>query len=726
MAVMSASTTISIPDQIQIVGEPGSFYTIVSLDSLGPDTTVLQNSRIVLEDACSDEKVDDQAEEEEEEDGDILVCGKCKTHYSDINAFLQHKKGCKKETAKKVEMAEENQEEDVYYAVESGVLDSEAGLTQIYLTSSQLLPLEKPEEQVALQAKEKPAKEAERPRQEESPAEKQTLPDKEEKGEASTDKKGSEDKSKSKKLFCSYCQKGFNKVFDLTQHTRSHTGEKPYQCVICGRGFAQKSNVKKHMATHKVWPKGHNTLPREVAVMTNEETDDAGSQEGVELVRTVEATQVAGEQKEQISVSNCYECPYCTITSSTYPSFKTHLRQHQTEKCYRCIAPSCSKMFQGLEQFLEHTQEHKDRQFRCHLCSAKFNDLGQLNLHSYSHLTDEQTREKQVFQCGKCKNRYTSAEALDHHLESTPHSYTCELCDKEFTAERFLRKHLVITHSKGLFECEVCHKKLKNEHYLKSHSMIHTGEMPFECKVCGSKFNRKDKLKRHAQTHNASRKYKCPFKDHMNCTKEFHRFDKLKLHIMTHGNIKPFKCEICSNGFSRKEHLNAHIQKIHHGGKSNLDCNTCNENFDNFISLANHIKEKHNGGPAKAANTSRPENDSLTFSEKSPPLPCGPSLMSIQETSSHFDPKFSGYQLPDHLEEGVSSRQKDLGQNLRLEQTFPKQELDQMSDQFPGKEEDAPVQSIVGSAASQAMEILYSESGHAVLLPTSGPYQINV
>merc|ERR1712102_152062 len=99
-------------------------------------------------------------------------------------------------------------------------------------------------------------------------------------------------------------------------------------------------------------------------------------------------------------------------------------------------------------------------------------------------------------------------------------------------------------HSEGLFECKICNKKMKNEHYLKVH---------------------------------------------MNCTKEFHRFDKLKLHIMTHGNIKPFKCDICSNGFSRKEHLNAHIQKIHHGGKSNLDCNTCKERFDSFISLANHI-----------------------------------------------------------------------------------------------------------------------------------------
>ncbi len=29
-----------------------------------------------------------------------------------------------------------------------------------------------------------------------------------------------------------------------------------FQCVVCGRGFAQRSNVKKHLATHKVWPKG--------------------------------------------------------------------------------------------------------------------------------------------------------------------------------------------------------------------------------------------------------------------------------------------------------------------------------------------------------------------------------------------------------------------------------------------------------------------------------------
>ena len=49
---------------------------------------------------------------------------------------------------------------------------------------------------------------------------------------------------------CEYCGKVFRNCSNLTVHRRSHTGEKPYKCMLCSYACAQSSKLTRHMKTH--------------------------------------------------------------------------------------------------------------------------------------------------------------------------------------------------------------------------------------------------------------------------------------------------------------------------------------------------------------------------------------------------------------------------------------------------------------------------------------------
>ncbi len=52
------------------------------------------------------------------------------------------------------------------------------------------------------------------------------------------------------------CEKGFPTPDKLTVHMRSHTGEKPFNCQVCDRGFSEKGTLVRHMKTHGLGKKG--------------------------------------------------------------------------------------------------------------------------------------------------------------------------------------------------------------------------------------------------------------------------------------------------------------------------------------------------------------------------------------------------------------------------------------------------------------------------------------
>lgn len=368
---------------------------------------------------------------------------------------------------------------------------------------------------------------------------------------------------------CRECGKSFKKSYDLQQHLRCHTGEKPYGCPLCDKRFTQKSNAKNHMVSHKVWP---SRVKRATSFSTvqPEVLTDRG-------------------RKIEVVASNTFKCHFCDYTVSNHLQFRSHLATHADQKRFKC--PRDDKLYQHLDEFLSHLAEHDD------LSSVDNEKTKSFNAVQLSG-DNSDSKEASATTCKRCRVTFKSRKHFETHMQMINHDVACQGCGKQFANERYLRRHFQRCSAAGAverktFTCAICDKQLLSEHYLKQHMLIHTGELPFKCDVCAAKFNRIDKLHRHQCTHADKRQFACPFRQHTGCSKEFHRYDKLKEHIRTHGNVKKLNCKACKKLLYSKEELFKHMNQMHPDNKNLLQCFQCDKVFKLEKMRRQHHKEVH-------------------------------------------------------------------------------------------------------------------------------------
>ena len=141
----------------------------------------------------------------------------------------------------------------------------------------------------------------------------------------------SENPNKSGNNVCQICGKS---VAHLKNHTRIHSGEKPYRCDVCGKAFARADNLTAHLRIH------------------------------------------SGEKP--------FGCPICRKRFSQSSSVTTHLRTHSGERPYRC--DFCGKAFADASNLTTHKRIHSsEKPYRCKICNLGFSQSSNLHRHVKTH-----------------------------------------------------------------------------------------------------------------------------------------------------------------------------------------------------------------------------------------------------------------------------------------------------------------------------------------------------
>lgn len=257
----------------------------------------------------------------------------------------------------------------------------------------------------------------------------------------------------------------------------------------------------------------------------------------------------------------------------------------------------------GLPRFARRARNNQ-KLVACKYCHRKFCDYSGVAMHakrfhqqepdlsSYLH----EVKKLEVLHCAvcglQCENRFRLQQHEDEkHFKLA--KVQCRHCSKPFNNLLRLRAHIRAVHQvQGkAHACPHCTATFKWAATLKSHvEEIHAGIKAVACGVCQKKFYRQSQLNRHIKIHGVEEdKLACDL-----CPRKFWYATNLKRHvkIVHEPRVQRCHCSYCGKGFSRKESLTGHVEKVHFALFS-FRCQQCNAGFARSFALEKHMATVH-------------------------------------------------------------------------------------------------------------------------------------